>query len=83
MRTKGSEVNVVLFQPGPLDLIRIMIGMIVLTYVSYCLMNQKVWIRKIFGWGTREEYPMIWLLNIVGGLLLAFWMIGGQIYRLI
>ena len=58
-----------------LDYIRILIGVAILLYVANCLVNQKVWIRKTFSWGAREEYPRIFQMNIIGGSLLGhFWL---------
>ena len=54
-----------------LDYIRILIGVAILLYVANCLVNQKVWIRKTFSWGAREEYPKIFQMNIIGGSLLG------------
>ena len=43
-----------------LEVIRLAVGLVILAYVGYCLLNQKVWIRgsigltsKTFAWGTR------------------------------
>ena len=58
-----------------LDFIRITIGMVILMYVANCLLNQKVWIRKIFSWGTKEEYPKIFQMNIIGGSLIGIFLI--------
>ena len=58
-----------------LDFIRIAIGVIILLYVANCLLNQKVWIRKTFSWGTKEEYPKIFHMNIIGGTLVGLFMI--------
>ena len=65
-----------------LSLIRIAVGMTILTYVGYCLLNQKVWIRggiglksKIFAWGTRKEHPTIFLLHIIVGIGFGIYMI--------
>jgi len=52
-----------------LDFIRIAVGSVVLLYVANCLLNQKVWIRKTFSWGAKEEYPKIFLMNIIGGTI--------------
>ncbi len=57
-----------------LDLIRIAIGVIILLYVANCLLNQKVWIRQTFSWGTKEEYPKIFQLNIIGGTLIGLFL---------
>ena len=54
-----------------LDFTRIAIGVVILLYVANCLFNQKVWIRKTFSWGTKEEYPKIFQMNIIGGTLIG------------
>ena len=54
-----------------LDFIRIAVGVVILLYVANCLIFQKVWIRKTFSWGTKEEYPKIFLINIIGGTLVG------------
>lgn len=58
-----------------LDSVRIAVGALVLMYVAYCMLNQKVWIRKIFSWGSREEYPKIFLMNIIGGTLMGTFLV--------
>ena len=58
-----------------LDYIWILIGVAILLYVANCLVNQKVWIRKTFSWGAREEYPKIFQMNIIGGSLLGSFLI--------
>ena len=58
-----------------LDYIRIVIGAAILLYVSNCLLNQKVWIRKTFSWGPREEYPKIFQMNIIGGTLIGLFLV--------
>ena len=57
-----------------LDFIRIAVGLAILAYVGYCLLNQKVWIRgrisltsKTFAWGKREEHPAIFMLHVIVG----------------
>ena len=71
-------------KPGPyvtpmdlttLDYIRISIGAVILVYVANCLVNQKVWIRKTFSWGAREEYPKIFQMNIMGGSLIGSFLV--------
>ena len=57
-----------------LDFIRITIGVVLLLYVANCLLNQKVWIRKTFSWGTKEEYPKIFKMNIIGGTLIGLFL---------
>ena len=58
-----------------LDYIRILIGLAILLYVANCLVNQKVWIRKTFSWGARDEYPKIFQMNIIGGSLLGSFLV--------
>ena len=58
-----------------LDFVRIAIGVTILLYVANCLLNQKVWIRKIFSWGTKEEYPKIFQMNIIGGILIGIFLV--------
>ena len=60
-----------------LDYIRILIGVAILLYVANCLVNQKVWIRKTFSWGAREEYPKIFQMNIIGGSLIGLFLVAG------
>ena len=63
-----------------LDYIRISVGVTILLYVANCLANQKVWIRKTFSWGTREEYPKIFQMNIIGGLLIGLFLVAGPFF---
>ena len=58
-----------------LDTIRIAIGVAILLYVANCIINQKVWIRKTFSWGTKEEYPQIFQMNIIGGTLIGLFLV--------
>ena len=58
-----------------LDYIRIVIGATILLYVSNCLLNQRVWIRKTFSWGSREEYPKIFQMNIIGGTPIGLFLV--------
>ena len=58
-----------------LDTIRITIGVAILLYVANCMLNQKVWIRKTFSWGTKEEYPKIFQMNIIGGTLIGLFLV--------
>ena len=57
------------------DFVRIAIGVAILLYVANCLLNQKVWIRKTFSWGTKEEYPKIFQMNIIGGTLIGLFLV--------
>lgn len=58
-----------------LDFIRIAVGAVILLYVAHCLVHQKVWIRKTFSWGTKEEYPKIFQMNIIGGILIGLFLV--------
>jgi len=60
-----------------LDYIRISIGAVILLYVANCLVNQRVWIRKTFSWGAKEEYPKIFQMNIIGGSLIGLFLTVG------
>ena len=60
-------------------LIQLGVGLVIFMYVAYCLITQKVWIRKVFAWRTRDEYPKIFMMNIIGGTLFAIWMIAGPL----
>ena len=51
------------------------VGLLVLAYVMYCLINQKFWNRRVNGWGERDEHPKIFMLNIVIGTLIVIWTI--------
>ena len=55
------------------------VGFAISMYVIYCLITQKVWIRKVFAWRTRDEYPKIFLMNIIGGTLIAICLIAGPL----
>ncbi|MDP6159688.1 MAG: hypothetical protein QF881_02325 [Acidimicrobiales bacterium] len=59
--------------------IQLGVTLLILVYVTYCLITQKVWIRKVFAWRTRDEYPKIFMMNIIGGTLFAIWMIAGPL----
>ena len=63
-----------------LDYIRILIGVAILLYVANCLVNQKVWIRKTFSWGAREEYPKIFQMNVIGGSLIGLYLVVGPFF---
>ena len=63
-----------------MSVIRIFVAVVVLIYTAYCLTKQKVWIRKEFAWKTREEYPKVFMMNVLGGTLIGILMIIGQFY---
>ena len=58
-----------------LDFIRIAVGVVILLYVATCLIFQKVWIRKTFSWGIKEEYPKIFQMNVILGSLIGLFLI--------
>ncbi|MDG1844920.1 MAG: hypothetical protein P8J01_00845 [Acidimicrobiales bacterium] len=55
------------------EFVSIGVGLLVLAYVAYCLINQKFWNRRIKAWGTREEHPKIFKLNIIFGMVIVIW----------
>jgi len=57
------------------DIARISIGMAILVYVANCSVNQRVWIRRTFSWGSKDEYPKIYQMNIVGGTMIGLFLI--------
>ena len=63
-----------------LDYIRILIGVAIFLYVTNCLVNQKVWIRKTFSWGAREEYPKIFQMNIIAGSLIGSFLVASPFF---
>tara|TARA_B100000959_G_scaffold230273_1_gene246245 strand:- start:308 stop:532 length:225 start_codon:yes stop_codon:yes gene_type:complete len=63
-------------------ILRIAIGAVILVYVGYCLLNQKVWVRgdvglksTVFAWGTREENQFVFLLHTILGTVLGIYLI--------
>jgi len=58
-----------------IDMARIGIGAAILVYVANCTLNQRVWIRKTFSWGAKDEYPKIYLMNVIGGTLIGLFLI--------
>jgi len=54
--------------------IQLGLGLVVLMYVAYCLITKKVWIRKFFAWKTRDEYPKVFMMNIILGTLIGVWL---------
>ena len=66
----------------PQEQLRIAVGAVILVYVGYCLLNQKVWVRgdiglksTVFAWGTREDNQTIFLLNTIIGTVLGIYLI--------
>jgi hypothetical protein len=66
----------------PVAILRIVVGTVILAYVGYCLLNQKVWVRgevglksTVFAWGTREDNQTIFLLHTIIGTVLGIYLI--------
>lgn len=57
------------------DFIPIAVGLLVLAYVGYCLINQRVWIDKKFSWGERDDYPKVFMGTVILGTLIGAWTI--------
>ena len=64
------------------DLIRIAVGAVILVYVGYCLLNQKVWVRgeiglksTVFAWGTREDNQFVFMLHTIIGTIFGIYLI--------
>ena len=69
------------------QLARVAVGTLILVYVGYCLLNQKVWVRgtvglrsTVFAWGTREENQFVFRLHVVVGTALGLWIALGQFF---
>ena len=67
---------------GPVAILRIAVGAVILAYVGYCLLNQKVWVRgevglksTVFAWGTREDNSTIFLIHTIIGTVLGIYLI--------
>ena len=66
----------------PQELLRIAVGAVILAYVGYCLLNQKVWVRgdvglksTVFAWGTREDNQFVFMLHTILGTVLGIYLI--------
>ena len=64
------------------DLLRIAVGVAILVYVGYCLLNQKVWVRgeiglksTVFAWGTREDNQFVFMLHTIIGTVFGIYLI--------
>jgi len=69
----------------PVEIFRIAIGTVILAYVGYCLLNQKVWLRgaiglksAVFAWGERADHPTIFMLHTITGTVLGIYMIANS-----
>ncbi len=67
-----------------IEIARIVVGMAILAYVGFCLLNQKVWLRgpvglfsKTFAWGTREENKSVFMLHVIAGSAFGVWLVLG------
>ena len=67
-----------------IEVARIAVGLVIMAYVGYCLLNQKVWLRGPIGlfsgtyaWGSREENQSIFRLHVIAGTVFGIWLIVG------
>ena len=65
-----------------IGIIRVMVGFVILAYVGYCLVNQKVWLRgpvgltsKNFSWGVRDGNETIFLIHVIVGALVGLFLV--------
>ena len=66
----------------PVAIFRIAVGAVILAYVGYCFLNQKVWVRgdvglksTVFAWGTREDNQFVFMLHTIFGTVLGIYLI--------
>jgi len=64
------------------EIISIAVGVVILAYVGYCLLNQKVWVRgevglksTVFAWRTREDNQFVFILHTIIGTVLGIYMV--------
>tara|TARA_B100001250_G_scaffold116114_1_gene98441 strand:- start:1038 stop:1265 length:228 start_codon:yes stop_codon:yes gene_type:complete len=69
-----------------ITILRISVGVAILSYVGYCLANQKVWVRgdiglksTVFSWGTKEENEFVFKLHTIAGTLIGLFLIANSI----
>ena len=67
-----------------IEVVRIAVGLVIMAYVGYCLLNQKVWLRGPIGlfsgtyaWGSREENQSIFRLHVIAGTMFGIWLTVG------
>ena len=67
-----------------IEVARIAVGLAIMGYVGYCLLNQKVWLRgpiglfsKTYAWGSREENQSIFMLHVIAGTAFGSWLSAG------
>ena len=72
----------------PLETLRIAVGAVILAYVGYCLLNQKVWVRgeiglksTVFAWGTREQNEFVFKLHVIAGTAIGIFLIASSFLR--
>ena len=65
-----------------IEVVRIAVGLAIMGYVGYCLLNQKVWLRgpiglfsKTYAWGSRKENQSIFMLHVIAGTAFGIWLI--------
>ena len=63
------------------ELVRVAVGLLIMIYVGYCIVNQKVWVRgsigffsETFAWGSREENQFVFLLHVIAGTVFGLWL---------
>jgi len=64
------------------EILGIAVGAAILTYVGYCLVSQKVWVRgevglksTVFRWGAREDNQFVFMLHTIIGTALGIYMV--------
>ena len=71
-----------------LEILRVAVGIGILIYVGYCLINQKVWVRgpiglesKTFSWGSKEENKTIFMIHVVIGAAIGIFLVVAPFLR--
>gem|GEM_PF-267200 len=69
------------------EALRVVVGLVILAYVGYCILSQKVWLRgpiglfsKTFSWGTREENQTVFWLHVIFGSAFGVWLARPLLY---
>ena len=64
------------------EILSITVGIVILAYVGYCLVNQKVWVRgeiglksTVFAWSDRADHPTIFILHTIIGTIFGTYML--------
>jgi len=55
-----------------IEVVRIAVGLVIMGYVGYCLLNQKVWLR-----GPIGLFSKIFMLHVIAGTAFGIWLIAG------